>query len=603
MYTTQGKLVEKFTSETNETRYDIVFPIRQHPTIITNPRVKEEISLVDIFNPILTNIEATSLDITAHQEQLHDAIDVVNNIIEKHPINCQVSPWSPCNKPCSDTGGPGMKYRTITQQAVNGGERCPILNVPCNTQACPVPIDCVLSEWSECNQPCTKPKTTPGIQTRKIVTRPAYNGKACLEKPEDFVRTCNTQACPSPVNCIVSPWTECSQVTNQRTRKIITPSEHGGISCPPLSEYCYPVNCVLSEWSDCSKPCANTFDKSDPGIQTRTILQHPNELGKVCPYPSQLTRQCNTQSCNLPFNCNVSDWSTCSKPCGGGTRSRTIIRQAAHGGLVCPTPKELTQSCNTQECRKDCQVGAWGNCSTSCGGGVRYREITVQPVYGGTACLPLKESCNSHLCQWQIDEQRAAEQRAAEQRVPTLSNVSISRVSTTRMNVTVTGSGAGASVVCDTHFNNGRQVNSGNLIGSTSQPFVGNGVYAFDIRADAYFVNILLKNSVGSSITLLRSLTVISAVDKLTVTRSTREKGRIDWPAWNYYKVRIDMNTYGSTYLVGNFYYGTTFTTYSVPQYRAGPVTISFVAYLNQSETTLDHNSAVTLQYYNNHDG
>ena len=398
MYTTQGKLVEKYTSEI----VDTVFPIRQHPTIITNPPVKEEISLVDIFNPILTNIEATSLDITAHQEQLHDAIDVVNNIIEKHPINCQVSPWSPCNKPCTDTGGPGMKYRTITQQALNGGERCPILNVHCNTQACPSPIDCVLSEWSECNQPCTKPNKTPGLQTRQIVTHPAHNGTPCPQKLENFVRTCNTQACPPPINCVVSPWSECSQVTNQRTRKIITPPENDGKSCPHLSEYCYPIHCILSPWSACSKPCANTLDKSDPGIQTRTILQHPNELGKVCPYPSQLTRQCNTQSCPIPFDCTLSEWSPCSKLCGGGTQTRNITRQAANGGKSCPNPNELTKSCNTQACPPiNCEVSAWSGCSRPCGGGTQYRSITRQPANGGSSCPNTAQSCNTHSCERQ----------------------------------------------------------------------------------------------------------------------------------------------------------------------------------------------------------
>jgi hypothetical protein len=399
MYTTQGKLVEKFTLDI----VDTVFPIRQQPTIIINPPVKEEISIVDIFNPILTNIEATSLDITAHQEQLHDAIGIVNNVIEKHPINCQVSPWSPCNKPCADTGGPGMKYRTITQQAVNGGERCPILNVPCNTQACPTPTDCILSEWSECNQPCTKPNKTPGLQTRKILKQPTLNGTPCPQKHENFVRTCNTQACPSPMDCVVSPWSECSLVTNMRTRKIITPPKNDGKSCPPLSEYCYPVNCVLSDWSTCSKPCTNTLDKSDPGIQTRTILQHPNELGKVCPYPSQLTRQCNTQACPIPFNCALSEWSPCSKPCAGGTQSRTITRQAANGGTACPSPKDLTQSCNNQGCPipLDCKLSDWSTCSKPCGSGTQSRTVAIQAANGGKSCPnpnELTRICNTQAC-------------------------------------------------------------------------------------------------------------------------------------------------------------------------------------------------------------
>jgi hypothetical protein len=53
-------------------------------------------------------------------------------------------------------------------------------------------------------------------------------------------------------------------------------------------------------------------------------------------------------------DCLVSDWSSysdCSKPCGGGirTRTRTVIKNPTGKGLLCPTLTE-TESCNTQQC-------------------------------------------------------------------------------------------------------------------------------------------------------------------------------------------------------------------------------------------------------------
>lgn len=53
-----------------------------------------------------------------------------------------------------------------------------------------------------------------------------------------------------------------------------------------------------------------------------------------------------------PVNCQVSDWTTCSKDCGGGTQTRTIVTEAAYGGTDCST-YPLERACNTQACPYD----------------------------------------------------------------------------------------------------------------------------------------------------------------------------------------------------------------------------------------------------------
>ena len=56
----------------------------------------------------------------------------------------------------------------------------------------------------------------------------------------------------------------------------------------------------------------------------------------------------------MPVNCQVSawsDWSMCSKTCGGGTQTRTrmVTQPPMNGGTACPALSE-TRACNTQAC-------------------------------------------------------------------------------------------------------------------------------------------------------------------------------------------------------------------------------------------------------------
>jgi hypothetical protein len=108
-----------------------------------------------------------------------------------------------------------------------------------------------------------------------------------------------------------------------------------------------------------------------------------------------------------PVDCNGywSDWSTCSKTCGGGKTSRTwtTTTQPKNGGKACPSPSSETKDCNTQGCKVNCNGywSGWSSCSKTCGGGTRSRTwtTTTQPKNGGTACpSPSTQyiSCNTH---------------------------------------------------------------------------------------------------------------------------------------------------------------------------------------------------------------
>jgi len=123
------------------------------------------------------------------------------------------------------------------------------------------------------------------------------------------------------------------------------------------------------------------------------------------------------------LDCKVSDWgewSTCSRSCGGGTKSRTRapMKQTpcglasgcdqawGVGALACSAIEQVQDAdCNPLGCPVDCKLtqwGEWSSCSKSCGKGRTTRKRSVHtPAKNGGACngsLNQGTFCNDHTC-------------------------------------------------------------------------------------------------------------------------------------------------------------------------------------------------------------
>ena len=284
-------------------------------------------------------------------------------------VDCEVSQWSPCSKPC----GGGKKKREVTRRPDHGGDACPPpeeLERDCNAQPCPV--DCVVSDWGPCPVDCGG-----GKQTRRIVVQGAHGGKAC-PPPADLVRDCNTQHCS--VDCQVSDWSPCSQPCGggSQTRTVTRAAGWGGKECPPLKQNCNtqpcPVDCRVSDWSGCSVGCGG-------GVQTRSVTREAAYGGQACPPASDMRKTCNAQAC--PVDCQVSGWSGCSAGCGQGVQSRYVTRWNANGGAGCPN---LQQACNNGPCWKEYRMQNRGNfcldvagVSRSAGGNLHFWDCWGGP--------------------------------------------------------------------------------------------------------------------------------------------------------------------------------------------------------------------------------
>eukprot|EP00434_Breviolum_minutum_P002626 symbB.v1.2.002319.t1/scaffold123.1/size315817/4 len=135
-------------------------------------------------------------------------------------------------------------------------------------------------------------------------------------------------------------------------------------------------------------------------------------------------RGCNLDSstcrAEAPRDCKFSswrDWSTCSKLCDGGQRSRDrpIEVYPANLGRPCHGSLDQTQPCNTQLCagekRYDCLWKPWEEweaCTQSCDGGQRTRRRALVDARGhGTACQAGSTmevaACNTNNC-WTMTE-------------------------------------------------------------------------------------------------------------------------------------------------------------------------------------------------------
>jgi len=114
-----------------------------------------------------------------------------------------------------------------------------------------------------------------------------------------------------------------------------------------------------------------------------------------------------------------SHWSSCSKTCGSGRKSR--IRDCnspapAHGGKKCSGDAKESQTCEDRPC-KIIVDGAWGrwshwsSCSKTCGSGrqTRVRDCnSPAPANGGKKCYgDAKESqtCEDRPCRIKVDGQ------------------------------------------------------------------------------------------------------------------------------------------------------------------------------------------------------
>ncbi len=237
---------------------------------------------------------------------------------------------------------------------------------------CGTAVNCV-GAWGDCEGACG----TTGTQTFTITT-PAQNGGTACEAANGATRSCTTAACPPEGECPIT----CGYAGG------IIPDGHGGLKTCPATPACPPEE-------ECPTACGyagGTVPDGLGGLKTCSATADcPAEqpCPTVCGYDGGTVpdghgglKTCSATS-PCPVDCELGDYGACSATCGGGTQTQIIVVPAQYGGACNPD----TRACNTDPCPVDC-TGEWSACEGACGTDTGSQTFTVtQPKVGsGAAC-------------------------------------------------------------------------------------------------------------------------------------------------------------------------------------------------------------------------
>uniref|UniRef100_A0A803TL68 Thrombospondin type-1 domain-containing protein 7A n=1 Tax=Anolis carolinensis TaxID=28377 RepID=A0A803TL68_ANOCA len=340
----------------------------------------------------------------------------------------------------------GLQHRRV--QCIQKMNRTVVANDICEyfspqppmEQACliPCPRDCVVSEfssWSVCNRHCGK---SLQHRTRSVIAPPLYGGTKCPNLTES--RVCNV-----PISCFhgeekytyslkVGPWSKCRLLHLKEMNMIGRTMLDFSSDSTERSSFKLQVVEDLHHFHKFRSHYNSKPLDIEIGYQTRQVRctrsDGKNAVLSLC---VQETMPLTFQSCLMPKDCEMSDWSSwssCSRTCHSGdlspgfrSRTRSIKHIAVGGGRECPETEER-EACNTHAggehlhpCpRYSWKTSEWRECDVTllleqqdprhdkqtalCGGGIQIREVyCAQTTLDETHKLKEGEDVSEDLCE------------------------------------------------------------------------------------------------------------------------------------------------------------------------------------------------------------
>ncbi|CAH1115336.1 unnamed protein product [Psylliodes chrysocephalus] len=246
--------------------------------------------------------------------------------------------------------------------------------------------------WTKCNSICE------GKQYRKpacmdLLTQIEVKPNLCDNVEDKAIqqRDCNTHcqltwniasksACsPQCGKGIRNVYYNCMKVykTKANYNEFVNDKHCTILTTPPARESCNTIcnstRWNYSQWSECSKTCGG-------GIQRRTAKCIDDRNTPIddsyCNNSEMITEQiCNTENCPV---WTLADTSSCSRSCGGGYRNLTyycVLDGRIHEDYACDplTKPSDREKCNEQACGRWAPLNNYHSCSVTCGEGIERR--------------------------------------------------------------------------------------------------------------------------------------------------------------------------------------------------------------------------------------
>ncbi|CAG0900002.1 unnamed protein product, partial [Darwinula stevensoni] len=275
------------------------------------------------------------------------------------------------------------------------------------------------SVWSPCSQSCGGGAM---FQTRRCL----LPNRQCLGNPLRY-RICSMQACPVESDFRSQQCAAYNQIAYdgrfykwlprhdpERPCALVCESQVKG---EPGTEDESPVIAVLT-------PTVQDGTRCRPGSLDMCVSGHCQTVGCDLQLGSKKkVDRCGVcggdgGSCTGPrFTWRLSELTPCSRSCDGGMQvTRPLCEDVEVQAEVDPDycdpvfrPEKKIYSCNPQPCPATWKSGGWSECSTSCGGGIKYRAVWCSRRVNGTEtrvseteCRDLKpriqDVCNNFTC-------------------------------------------------------------------------------------------------------------------------------------------------------------------------------------------------------------
>uniref|UniRef100_H0V4Q3 ADAM metallopeptidase with thrombospondin type 1 motif 20 n=1 Tax=Cavia porcellus TaxID=10141 RepID=H0V4Q3_CAVPO len=298
--------------------------------------------------------------------------------------------WTPCSVSC----GRGSQARYVScrdaQDAIADEAYCAHLPRPAEMYVCFSPCgEWHAENWSPCSASCGHGKTTRQVLCISY-HQPTDESFCDPEVRPSAEQECNLAACPVTYSHFPSSSEQPSYFPGRNfPHKPEDNQDQGGHLSIRGDQW------RTGPWGSCSRSCAG-------GLQHRVVVCQDGN-GQSASFCDAASKPPESKHCDLgPCpRWNYGSWGECTQTCGGGIKSRFVICQFPNGQVSqehnCETlnkPPSVVQ-CHVHACPDDVswRRGPWKSCSASCGKGIKYREVLCVDQYQEK----LEENYCSHL--------------------------------------------------------------------------------------------------------------------------------------------------------------------------------------------------------------